>query len=237
MNYASPLSSTFAGVIADNGATANSLTLNNAAATLTLTGSSNFSGATTLTAGSLVLGDTAVLAGLGAVTLNGGTLASGIASSIGGALNAGSGLHYISPGGDGSIGGLSIGGSVSLNSNSLLRFDISSTSSLDQILDSGALSMSGGSLMLPAGLANGSQYKLIEYNTAGGVPAVGSLTLLGTNGATAPNTYRLLTTSDPGWIDLVVGGNPAAFGAYYAHPGFKPDHYRRHNRTDVYGEQ
>ena len=54
------------------------------------------------------------------------------------------------------------GRSISLNAGSLLRMDISSTSSLDQIFDSGALSLGGGTLMVPPGLSNG-KYQLINY--------------------------------------------------------------------------
>ena len=128
--------------------------------TLTLTGTSNYTGATTINAGMLRVANAAGLAtGSGNVTLNGGTLSSGLVGTIGGTVQAGSGT-FISPGGDGSIGTLSVGG-LTLNKLSNMRFDIASSSSLDQISDSGALTFSGtgaSNLLISTGmgtLANG----------------------------------------------------------------------------------
>ena len=69
---------------------------------------------------------------------------------------AGANNNYISPGGDGPIGTLRIGstGGLTLNNLSTMRFDIQSTSSLDQINDAGSLgfsSASGAAIVLVPG--------------------------------------------------------------------------------------
>ena len=73
MNYTSPASSIFAGIIAGSGKT---LTLNNPAATLTLTGANTYTGITTITSGTLQIGNNGTTGnlGLGNVVDN-GTLA------------------------------------------------------------------------------------------------------------------------------------------------------------------
>ena len=72
LNYTSTASSTFAGVIAD-GAAKSTLTINKAASTLTLTGTNTYTGATTVSAGTLQIGDgnNGRLAAASAVTVSG----------------------------------------------------------------------------------------------------------------------------------------------------------------------
>jgi len=145
--------------------------------TLTLTASNTYSFTTTVNAGTLNLanpnGSAKTIAG--GLVLNGGTLTTtGSLQTIGGGIAAGFGPNTISPGGDGSIGSISLGSSLTLNSNSTLKFDITSTSSLDQILDSGALSFSGNgqATIAVAGSPGPGVYDLINFNST----AVGDIT-------------------------------------------------------------
>ena len=73
LTYTSALSSTFGGVIAD-GAAASKLTMNKASSTLVLTGKNTYSGTTTVSAGTLQVGDgvtTGTTLGTGAVSVTG----------------------------------------------------------------------------------------------------------------------------------------------------------------------
>ncbi len=175
------------------------------AGVLSITGANTYAGGTILSAGTLRVGNAAGSAtGSGIVTLNAGTLASATTGgSIAGGVVAGLGAHAISPGGDGGIGSLGVGG-LSLNGNSTLRFDITSTSMLDQINDAGSLSVTGAaSIAAPVGL-NGGTYKLIGFGstalTTGANPAGFALTAIG--GGAAPGGYSLNLT--PNELDLVV---------------------------------
>ncbi len=155
---------------------------------------------------------TASSTGVGSVTLNGGTLSSaaGATSYIFGSVLGGSGAHTITPGGDGTIGTLAVGG-FTPNSSSTLKFDITSTSSLDQINDSGAFAFNGSgtaTIEVPTGLT-GATYKLIGFGSTilptGSNPANFSLATL--SGGSAPATYSLNLT--PSELDLVViSSNP-----------------------------
>ena len=73
LNYTSSASSTFGGVIED-GTAPSTLTMNKASSTLLLTGTNTYSGATTVSAGTLQLGDgstTGSSLGTGALTASG----------------------------------------------------------------------------------------------------------------------------------------------------------------------
>ena len=206
------LASSFSGAISGAGALTKA-----GANTLTLSGPSTYSGGTTLTSGTLraaytTNSPTASSTGVGSVTLNGGTLTStaGATSYIFGTVAGGSGAHTITPGGDGTIGTLAVGG-FTPNSSSTLKFDISSTSSLDQINDSGAFgfgSTGAATIEVPTGLT-GATYKLIGFGstslTTGANPVNFSLATL--SGGSAPVTYSLNLT--PSELDLVViSSNP-----------------------------
>src|SRR5262249_43945175 len=114
-------SGTYAGVISGTGTVAK-----NNAGTVIISNANTYTGATTLSSGTLIVANTSGSAtGTGDVTLNGGKLASSAGSGgfISGNVIAGAGSHILSPGGDGSIGALTVGG-LSLNSFSTLNFDI-----------------------------------------------------------------------------------------------------------------
>ncbi|MFI5378146.1 MAG: beta strand repeat-containing protein [Tepidisphaerales bacterium] len=180
--------------------------------TLVLTNANTYTGGTALTGGTLrVTNTTGSATGTGDVTLNGGTLASGAVGSIAGNVLAGSGVHFISPGGDGAIGTLAVGGGLTLSSNSFLRFDITSTTVLDQIT-AGALAVNvttTPTVEVPGSLATGN-YKLIGFASGTVTPSEFLLTLIG--GGAVPASYSLSTTADAGFLDLVVGsGGPPTY--------------------------
>ncbi len=80
LNYTSSSSSTFAGIIAD-GAKPSTVTVNHAGSTLTLTGNSIYTGATTVTAGTLNLAEGSSIASASPVTIgSAGTLTVGTGS-------------------------------------------------------------------------------------------------------------------------------------------------------------
>ena len=161
----------FSGVISGAGA------LNVAASgigSVTLSGANTYSGGTILTSGTLRAGyttssATASSAGTGNVTLNGGTLTSTVTATTSyvlGTVAGGSGAHTITPGGDGTIGSFAVGG-FTPNSSSTLKFDVTSTSALDQINDSGAFGFGGSgaaTIEVPTGLT-GATYKLIGFGS------------------------------------------------------------------------
>ncbi len=122
-------SSTFAGALQDGGGVYN-LALSVLSGSLTLSGNANnYSGGTTVSAGTLVAANSGGSAtGAGPVTLNGGTLASASSGTISGPVAAGYGLHTIAPGGIGALGTLNLGGTLTLSGNTTLAFDINAAS-------------------------------------------------------------------------------------------------------------
>ena len=176
----------------------------------TLTGPSTYSVPTVVSGGRLVAAyttnsTTASSFGTSNLTLNGGTLASipGATSYILGTVTAGSGAHAISPGGDGTIGTLAVAGGLTLDSNTSLSFDIASKSSLDQVLDGGALSFSGGGSanVLVSPVSGTGTYKLMTFSPASSIN-LGDLQLGIIGGAPVPTTYSLNLT--PTELDLDV---------------------------------
>ena len=144
------------------------------------------------------------------MTLNGGSLfsASNSFGTIGGMIVTGSGNNYVSPGGDGAIGILNVGG-LTLNNLSTMRFDISSTSNLDQIIDSGALAFSGSgaaTVLVPGGLVPG-DYPLIRgFSSTSLAVGTGDFLLETIGTGTIPPSYRL-SLSTSGELDLIVLNN------------------------------
>ena len=119
----------------------------NGLGTWTLAASNNYSGGTTLNAGTLVVTGTGA-SGSGSVTLNGGLLASGPGNvALNGSIVNGSGAYQIAPGGIGQIGTLSIGGSVGLSSNATLDFDLNGNNA-DSLNIGGVLSLISGTANL-----------------------------------------------------------------------------------------
>lgn len=199
--------STFGGVLADG---ANPLALAiNGTGSITLSGSnSNYSGGTTLNSGALVVtGGSAT--GLGIVTLNGGTLASVPGGSIAGSVFGGSGPHTIAPSGT-----LVLGGNLSLNSNSTLAFNVTSSTS-DSLQIGGVLSESGPLAVdiNPSGTLSGT-YTLATYATSSlnpgdfaliGAPAGSSLTVSSTE-------LQLTVVPEPSTFVLLAMGAVALLG-------------------------
>ena len=191
------------------------VTLSASAGSVTFSSPNTYTGGTTVTGGTLILANTAGSAtGSGNVTLNGGELASSIGAggSFSGTLLAGTGAHSISPGGDGTVGNLGVGG-LTLNNLSTMRFDITSTASYDQISDSGAFTFSGSgsaSLLVPGSLPAGT-YKLITFGSDPSfLTSDLSLRLIG--GGSAPSRYSLAVTA--GALDLNVNpGNNSVLSA------------------------
>ncbi len=159
-----------AGSITDN-RSGYSLTMNAAAGALILAGSSSYSGGTNLAAGMLLLanGTTGSATGSGNVTLNGGTLASSAVTgaSIGGSLIAGTGPHVIVPG-NGGFGVLKVGGSVSLNSNSTLDFNVNGLN-YNQLAIAGNLSVTGTANLNLALATLAGPYDLITFASSAGL--------------------------------------------------------------------
>ncbi len=168
---------------------------------------------TIVNAGTLVIDQDST--GSGAVVLNGGTLASVSYQpvTLGGALLAGSGAHTIQPGGSGQIGILNVPG-MTLNRFSSLDFDITSTSSLDQINDAGNLSFSGNgaaNIVVPSGLPTGT-YELMTYSPTSSI-SLNDFSLGLLSGGSAPANYQLELAS--GKLELLrghVGGGVQRLG-------------------------
>lgn len=180
------------------------------AGAVTLSGASNFVGSSALMNGTLVLANTAGFAlGSSTLTLNGGELASapGTGGATSGAVIAGNAGHSISPGGDGTVGSLGVGG-LTINDLSTLRFDIISTSNLDQISDSGSFAFAGpgtANVLVPASLSNGT-YKLIGYGSDSSI-SVSNLSLGIIGGGSVPSNYQLNLTPLELDLDVSAGTN------------------------------
>ena len=157
----------------------------------------------------MVIGNTSGSAlGILGLTLDGGSLASpaGSVGRIGGPVNAGTGNNYITPGGDGQIGALSLNG-LTLNDLSKVRFDINGTSSLDQINDTGTLGFNGpgaATFLVTGNLGNGT-YPLINFAVTG-LTSTSDFSLAAISGGTAAlNGYSLvLTGANNAQLELVV---------------------------------
>ncbi len=135
--------STFSGFISQATSAVGSL-IKSGTGTLTLGSANSYGGGTTINQGTLVAANGSGSAtGSGPVTLNSGMLSSGTAGgTIGGNVLAGSGAYQIAPGGIGAIGSLSIGGSLGLNNNATLDFDLNGNS-YDSLNISGPLAVNG----------------------------------------------------------------------------------------------
>ncbi len=203
--------SSFSGVISDGSAAGGGL-VKGGAGTLTLYGASTYSGPTVVGFGTLVVANTTGSAtGSGDVTVGNGSniaLASGTVGSIAGNVSAGQ-LSFIQPGGNGSIGTLSIGG-LSTGFHTDINFDLGS--------GAGPAITNGDLLNVGSGIVNLSPYTLItlgsstpstpgvDYRLIGG-SGVGNINTSSFILPTSPSgvTYSLSQTVDPGYIDLVVG--------------------------------
>jgi autotransporter-associated beta strand protein len=175
--------STFSGTITDSSGTGRFLALTKAGSnTLTLTGTNNYGGATTVSGGMLKLGSS--LNASNGVTISGGTL-SGNDSAANITLGTGEvsmSSGSIAAGGVGTIGAFTLGSGQNFSATGgSLRFDLGSGATSDQIFGSGggAFSVSGTSLelnLLP-GFSYNSTYTLFSGFGAGS--SIGGLTITG----------------------------------------------------------
>ena len=211
------LSSTFSGVIAD-GSSAGSL-VKAGTGTLTLAGSSTYTGGTTLSAGTLRVvnvSGSATGPSTSPVMANGGTLASGAVGTISGAVTASSGAN-IAPGGIGSIGTLNLGSTLTLADNSILHFDLNGTND-DRLAVAGAVSISSGkptiTFDLVQNLVVGQSYTLATGDFS-------ALTSSSFNYSSVPTGFKVQV--DSGDIKLVTGNASGSWtnnsGGNYSTPG------------------
>jgi len=206
-------STTFFGTLSDTGGTANLSLIKVGTGTLTLVGSSTYSGSTTLSNGvlSAANGSLGSATGTGAVLLGGGSvLGSGSLGTIGGSVQplagSGSGAYSIAPGLVGSVGTLAIGGGLILNSNATLDFDWLGTRH-------DTISLTGTANLTFSG--TGTATILVPSNMHGG-----TYELIGASGGTlASDTCFTLQSSDSGTLtgySLALQTN----GIYLTVPGW-----------------
>ncbi len=194
---------TFAGTIKNT--TGTIALVKNGTANLTLSGSSTYSGGTTVNSGAIFATNTTGSAtGSGPVLLNGGTL--GGTGFLGGTITAGSGPHTISPGANtpNAIGTLTAGG-LSTNANTTLAVDLVAPGGINDLLAiTGNVSLNGGNITLGsnplAGLASLGFYKIATYS---GTLSGTGMTVEATS--TAPNVVYTLDTSTAGVINIHKG--------------------------------
>ena len=200
--------STYAGILQDGAAGTLGLA-KSGANTLSLAGANTYTGTTAVTGGILQvtgsLASSAVTLGSSSTLAGTGTLAGTVTVALGSTVAPGSG----------GIGTLSVGG-LTLNSGSLLAYDIASTASHDQInvTTSGALTINGGAVTLNGGAnfsANG-VYNLIGYSGAIGGSGVGALSLA--NSPVVGKTYTF--GSAGGFVTLTVADSAAAVNYWNA---------------------
>ena len=192
-----------------NGGAGQALVVTNGTANLSF--GNTYGGGTTLTAGSLVLGNgaTGSATGSGNVTLNGGSLTTTAAgATVAGTVLAGSGAHTIAPGGVGPVATLTLGG-LTTNSNTTLNFDLtgpwtSTPGNTGDLVNAGALTAGAGTKLAFNFTPNASgNYRLLGYNAGTSTGLSQSNFVLPAN--TARTTYTLdFGTVDPGFADLVV---------------------------------
>ena len=176
--------STVSAVISGSGSLALS-----GAGTVTLTASNTYSGATTISAGTLLLNGTN---GTSAITVNSGGTLSG-KGKIGGAVTINSG-GILSPGS--TVGTLTIASNLTANAGTILNFAIGTTS--DKVVVGGNLNLSGTlNLTDSGGLGNGT-YTLFTY---GGSLVLNTVTF----GTTPSGKIYELDTSTPNQVNLIVG--------------------------------
>ncbi|WP_395736508.1 beta strand repeat-containing protein [Prosthecobacter sp.] len=214
VNYTSASSSTFAGVIAGSGKT---LTLNNAAATLTLSGTNTYTGATTITTGTLqvngslaagstvAVGTSGTLSGSGTINGNTTLTGSGIINLSSGTIAGTLGVNGGNWNGSGSVTG-----AVSSNSGT---FTIGSGANLTA---NGGLSVTGGTIAsgdATSTITGSVNYTSASSSTFAGVIAGSGNTVTMNNAAgtlilSGTNTYTGATTITAG--TLQVNGSLAA---------------------------
>lgn len=183
---------TFSGAMVNEGSGTLGL-IKNGAGTLTLSGASTFTDATSLNTGAInltgSLGNTSLTVGPAATLSGTGVITGGVTVSSNARIAPGDG-------GDAGIGTLSVG-PLSLDADSQLDFGITNTTTLDKIAVTGALTISGGQVNINGGTspftANG-VYNLIT--ATGGI--TGSPTALSVNGLNKSVTRNYVFGSSGG---------------------------------------
>ncbi|OWK45591.1 putative autotransporter protein [Fimbriiglobus ruber] len=183
--------STYSGVIGGATATAQNLALvTQGSGTLSLAGDSNYSGTTTVDAGTLLVDGTS---GTGAMTVNsGGTI--GGTGTVGGDLTVDSG-GTLNPG-DNAVGTLTVTGQLTFNAGSTFFVNIGPGTAADKV-DVGSLALPGGANLLGTATAPlTGPYQLFNEGSLGGALSDSFHDINGTD----------LTFPDGGLI--FVGGQP-----------------------------
>lgn len=176
LNYTSSSSSTFGGVITGSGST---VTVNNAGATLILTGINTYTGATTISAGTLQIGDGTTpgnLAGTSGVTVSGaGSLATNLADgatfSVPVTLSATTASLKAIQSGTNTISGV-IGGTGAFNQNGTGTTILSSAETY-----TGPTNVNAGTLEVDGSLSAGS---IVNVGTGGTLSGTGTVLNRGT---------------------------------------------------------
>ena len=203
--------STYSGIISGTGAVTKQ-----GGGMLTLTGTSNYTGATAVNGGSMLvngrLGNTVVSVGNGALLGGSGTIDGVLTVLAGGTLSPGN-----------SPGVLTVG-SLSLSDGSTTLMEINNTSLYDQIVGTGTLTYGGNlDLVISGSYANGTTFNLFRnFSTKTldfadvGLDATGeyaSLTFTGTDGVWTStwttNQQRLVFSTTTG--NLVVVPEPSTY--------------------------
>ena len=206
--------STFSGSIINNavnnaafgnadGAANNVLALTKVGAgTLTLAGSSSYTGPTIVNGGTLKLNGT--LSGTSSVTVNGGAAITGTGASSGPLTVAGGGT--IAPG-DSGAGTLSVNGGLTLNDGSILKVELVGTGNSDKLALTGGYTASGVTTVnvsTLAGFAGGGTYPILTGAT--GLSAANFA--LGTT----PSGYTVKLSAVSGTLSVVVSAPDAPAG-------------------------
>lgn len=176
LNPGTGATASYSGVIA-NGAAGMTLT-KTGLGTQILTGTNTYSGATTVTLGTLSLGSN--LSATSAVIVDGGTLTSSVANvNLGvGAVSMSSGA--ITPGGAGTVGSFTLAANQAFSTTGgTLNIDLISSVSFDQIIGSGTgtFSLTDTTLALSGLTSVAGTYQL--FSGFGGTNSVSGLTITG----------------------------------------------------------
>ncbi|WP_330115143.1 Ig-like domain-containing protein [Pseudomonas sp. JS3066] len=187
-SLASSAAATLSGAISGSGGLTKTGT-----GTLTLSGTNNYTGATTVSAGTLAVNGSTTSA---TTVASGGTLAG--SGTLGGAVTIQSG-GILSPGNSGT-GALTINGNLGMATGSTLAVDINGTTAgtgFDQLVVTGAVDVSGATLAVNHGYApgNGDTYTIIANDAADAVTgtfsglAEGATTTAGGNSTVLTASY------------------------------------------------
>ena len=157
--------------------------------TVTLTGKNTYSGATTVTSGTLLVNNAI---GAGAVTVTSGGRLGGN-GTIGGSVTINSG-GVLMPGSP--VGTLAVAGNLTMNSGSILNFDLGTSN--DRVAVSNDLSLTCTLNITNVGTLGSGTYTLFTY---GGNLLASTITL----GSTPSGKLYAIDTTTPGQVNLIVG--------------------------------